>query len=203
MMSKPALQRAAFRVLLPTISLLLVSGPATAVQAQAVARSNRRPVGVAPIASSLQSLDEWIVLRFRGVQLLPDSSARGNAVTVTSAGAPRIEASRHAGKRDTVVALHFNSAFWRPALNTGANVQLADPSGVTSTISGRVAARRAFRAPRVASARDPVNGDWRIGWAYLIAIPARMANAAPAGFDGWAILEAPSKTSPRVLQSSP
>ena len=173
----------------------------------ALAQSTKTQSTRSPIAPSLQSLDEWIVMRFRGVQLLPDSSERGSAATISEAGMPRIEASRNVGKRDTVVAVHFNPAFWRPALKPGASVQLADPAGAVTTITGRVAARRAFRAPRVAGARDSQAGEWRIGWAYLVAIPVRMANAAPAGFDGWSILETPSrlppKSSARVRQSTP
>ncbi|MEP6763651.1 MAG: hypothetical protein ABJB66_05025 [Gemmatimonadaceae bacterium] len=155
------------------------------------------------ISPSLQSLDQWIVMRFRDVQLLPDSSERGSASSVSDLGAPRIEASRNAGKHDTVVAVHYSPTFWRPTLTAGAKILLADPAGVVSAITGKIAARRAFRAPRISGARDTVGAEWRIGWAYLIAIPARMANAAPAGFDGWAILAAPSKISPKVQQFTP
>jgi hypothetical protein len=141
----------------------------------------------------LSSLDVWIVQRYRGAQLLPDSNGQSTS-TVTRAGAPRIEASRSTTRRDTVVALHFGTALWKPALGAASAVQLVDPTGAISVISGRVTARRAFRTPRSAGARDSVKGEWRIGWAYLVAIPRKTANAAASGFNGWALVEAASKT---------
>lgn len=154
----------------------------------------------------LASLDMWIVQRYRGAQLLPDTTGRA-ASAVTQVGAPRVESARSSDRRDTVVALHFSATAWRPALASAATVQLADPSGAVSAIAGRVTARRAFRAPRKAGARDSVNTDWRIGWAYLVAIPLRTANAATAGLSGWALVEAPKvsapKPAPRVVATPP
>ncbi|MEP6778503.1 MAG: hypothetical protein ABJC26_01340, partial [Gemmatimonadaceae bacterium] len=135
------------------------------------AQTKKSPPPRLAISPSLQSLDQWIVMRFRGAQLLPDSSDRGSAAIATQLSAPRIETSRNAGKQDTVVALHYSPTFWLPTLAAGASVQLTDPSGAVSTITGKIAARRAFRAPRVSGARDTVNAEWRIGWAYLVAIP--------------------------------
>lgn len=138
----------------------------------------------------LASLDMWIVQRYRGAQLLPDSTGHG-ASAVNQAGAPRVESARTPNRRDSVVALHFGAAAWRPVLSTSAIVQLADPTGSVSSVAGRVTARRAFRTPRNAGAKDTVKSDWRIGWAYLVAIPARSANAAVSGLNGWALVESP------------
>lgn len=145
----------------------------------------------------LSSLDMWIVQRYRGAQLLPDSVARGSA-TFAQAGAPRVESARTTARRDTVVALHFGSAMWRPTLNTSAQVQLADPTGTVSGITAKITARRAFRTPRKAGARDTVKDDWRIGWAYLVAIPTRAANASTSGFGGWALAEMSTKSTAKV-----
>lgn len=142
----------------------------------------------AQLTPELYSLDSWILQRYRGAQLLPDSIARGTSA-VMQAGAPRIESQRSVNRRDTIVALHFGPAMWRPSLGTATPVQLADPTGVMTGITGRVTARRAFRSPRKPAPRDTVQDDWRIGWAYLVAIPTRSANAAASGFGGWAVQE--------------
>lgn len=141
-------------------------------------------------ARELASLDMWIVERYRGAQLLPDSGAR-SSLPVTQAGAPRVESARREGMRDTVVALHFGNTPWRAVLANSTPVQFADPTGSISGISGRVTARRAFRTPRVPGARDSVQDDWRVGWAYLVAIPSRAANATTSGLNGWALVETP------------
>ncbi|MEO7361124.1 MAG: hypothetical protein ABI120_12405 [Gemmatimonadaceae bacterium] len=167
---------------------------ATSVVAVLTMRASVLPAQNTP---ELSSLDMWIVQRYRGAHLLPDSGARGTA-TYAQAGAPRIESTRSVTRRDTVVALHFGAAMWRPSMATTAVVQLADPSGTVSGIAGKVTARRAFRAPRIAGARDTVPGEWRIGWAYLVAIPARVANASASGFSGWALAETPPRASVKV-----
>lgn len=148
-----------------------------------------RPV-FAQNVRELASLDMWIVERYRGAQLLPDSGTR-SLLPATQAGAPRVESARRANTRDTVVALHFGNTPWRPVLGNSTPVQFADPTGSISGISGRVTARRAFRTPRVPGARDTVKDDWRVGWAYLVAIPSRAANATTSGLNGWALVETP------------
>lgn len=145
----------------------------------------------------LSSLDMWIVQRYRGAQLLPDSGSRSTS-TITQAGAPRVESTRTPARSDTLVALHFGATMWRPSIATAAPVQLADPSGTVSGIAGKVTARRAFRTPRVAGARDSVKSDWRIGWAYLVAIPVKSANASRSGFGGWALAETPTKSTAKA-----
>ena len=145
----------------------------------------------------LSSLDLWIVQRYLGAQLMPDSNSRAT-VAFAQAGAPRVESNRSAARRDTVVALHFGAAIWRPTLGSSTEVQLADPTGAVSTVVGRVTARRAFRAPRVAGAREDVSDDWRFGWAYLVALPMKVANAAPSGFNGWAVVQDVSRSAPKA-----
>ena len=148
-------------------------------------------------APALSSLDLWIVQRYKSAHLLPDSGARPAAL-VRQGGAPRVESARVAGRRDTVVALQFAANYWRAALGASSIVQLADPAGAMSSVTGRITARRAFRTPRVAGARDSVPDDWRVGWAYLVAIPSRSANASPSGFNSWSVVEAPSKNASRA-----
>ena len=194
-------QRSVVRTLRLCLVLVASLTAATDVFAQSK-RSARIGQLRMPVSAALQSLDEWVVLRFRGVQLLPDSSERGSA-SPTQSNAPRVEATRNLTHRDTIVALQFGAEFWRPSLGVGANVQLADPAGAISNISGRITARRAFRAPRKPGARDNKQDDWRIGWAYLVTIPIRSANAAPAGFDGWSVIQSPSKSPARVKQLFP
>ncbi|MGV3710807.1 MAG: hypothetical protein ACO1Q7_18435 [Gemmatimonas sp.] len=169
---------------------------ADAASAQS-ASARRTQTGPTVVAASLSSLDAWIVQRYRGAQLLPDSGLRGTS-PLRQAGAPRVESMRSPERRDTIVALQFGAVYWRASLTPSSAVQLADPTGVISAIGGRVAARRAFRAPRVAAPRDTVSDDWRIGWAYLVAIPPRVATAAPSGFNGWAIVETPSRSVSRM-----
>lgn len=144
------------------------------------------------IGPALQSLDEWVILRFRGVQLLPDSGV-GGASPVGRSGAPRIETARTAARRDTLVALHFDTSFWQPAFSPGATVRFADHAGTVTSVAAQITARRAFRAPRKPGARNDHQEDWRVGWAYLVAMPLRIANAAPSGFNGWSIVPAPTK----------
>lgn len=163
----------------------------------AAAQARKPLVGPTVVAASLSSLDAWIVQRYKGAQLLPDSGLRGTS-PLRQAGAPRVESMRSPDRRDTIVALQFGAVYWRASLTPSSPVQLADPTGVVSAIGGRVSARRAFRAPRVAAPRDTVAEDWRIGWAYLVAIPPRVATAAPSGFNGWAIVETPSRSVSRV-----
>lgn len=185
-MSVCSFRRVAFRVTLAVAAALIAAVvPVTSIAAQS--------------SRELSSLDLWIVQRYRGAQLLPDSGVRSTA-TLAQAGAPRVEATRSTTRRDTIVALHFGPAIWRPTLATAAAVQLADPTGTVSGIAGKITARRAFRTPRKAGARDSVKDDWRIGWAYLVAIPTRSANASASGFSGWAIAEAPTRNTAKAVK---
>ena len=172
--------RAALDVITPGAQDLPVQAPQTLT------------ADVKGLPTAQSALDLWIVQRYKTAQLLPDSGTRTVSL-LRQTGAPRIESARSASRRDTVVAVQFGANYWRAALGTSSAVQLADPSGVVSGVNGRVTARRAFRTPRVAGARDSVADDWRVGWAYLVAIPSRAANAAASGFNGWGIVEPPAK----------
>lgn len=177
--------RAALEIVAPGAQDLPVNAPQTfAVHAKV-------------LPSLLSSLDEWIVQRYQTAQLLPDHGADA-PLQVQQAGAPRVESARIAGRGDTVVALQFAPTYWRAPLGTASLVQLADPTGAVTRIAGRITARRAFRTPRVAGARDGVQDDWRVGWAYLVAIPSRSANASPSGFNGWSVVAALSKNASKT-----
>ena len=177
--------RAAMEIIAPGAQALQVAAPVSlAVRAK--------------IASpTLASLDEWIVQRYQTAQLLPDSGTRLMAL-LRQVAAPRVESARVAGRGDTVVALQFGAEYWNAPLGTTTMVQLADPAGAISTVGGRITARRAFRTPRVAGARDSVKGEWRVGWAYLVAIPSRSAYASPAGFNGWSVVQTPQSRAPKT-----
>lgn len=163
-----------------------------AVHAQMVVKKQAATtVNAAALTPAQLSLDAWIVSRYKSAELLPDSG-KGAASAMARAGAPRVDGARTAERRDTLVAVHFDTTFWRSSLTAGANVRFADPSGAVTQIAGRVTARRAFRAPRKPGARAGNPDDWRIGWAYLVAIPARTASAASSGFNGWSIVDMPS-----------
>lgn len=145
----------------------------------------------AQVASAQLSLDAWAMLRFRGASLLPDSGTRAVSL-IAHAGAPRVDGARSSATRDTLIAVHFDTIYWRPSLATGAVVRFVDSSGEISPITARIVARRAFRAPRKAGARAGHDDEWRIGWAYLLAVPSRAASAATAAFNGWSIVDVPT-----------
>ncbi|MEP6836146.1 MAG: S41 family peptidase [Gemmatimonas sp.] len=169
-------------------------------QDRPVAPSQTATVSSETVSPTLSALDLWIVQRYKMARLLPDSGAR-TTVTASPIGAPRVESARTVGRRDTVVALQFATTYGRAALGTTATIQLADPSGAVSSVTGRITARRAFRTPRVAGARDSVKDEWRVGWAYLVALPSRVANASPSGFNGWAVEEPKPRTASKPVRA--
>jgi hypothetical protein len=178
-----------------TALLTIVAGIGPSAASAQSSNARKPPVvaphtAPAPLTPSQLSLDSWILMRFRGAQLLPDSGTRPASV-IAHAGAPRIEGPRTSNQRDTIVAVHFDTTFWRPTLAAGVTVRFVDSSGEISPITARVVSRRAFRAPRTPEARGAHGSDWRIGWAYLVAVPSRTANAATAAFNGWSLVEAP------------
>jgi hypothetical protein len=162
-----------------------------AKRAPKVAVSQNKATVPVLLSTAQLSLDQWVLQRFRGAVLLPDSNVRIESL-IAHSGAPIVDGSRSGERRDTLVALHFDSVGWKPTVSEGSNVHFVDPSGEISQITGRITARRAFRAPRTANPRTQNAGDWRIGWAYLVALPAKTANAATSGFNGWALVEAPT-----------
>jgi carboxyl-terminal processing protease len=132
-------------------------------------------------SAALMRLAEWTASRYRGRQVL-DSFPAGEP---SSRPPARLEGRFRA---DTLVAVHFAVGPFQPAHLAGASVQLADPSGVTTPLDGRVLARLPFRAPVVAGAEPSRRGDWRHGWAYLVALRPATAAAHRGGFAGWRIV---------------
>ena len=85
-------------------------------------------------------------------------------------------------------------ALGTPALAVNAVVQLTGPTGTITPLSGRVLARRAFRAPRRPGAPSNTDAAWRYGWSYQVVMPHRVkANGAAAvpvaRYRGWLLLE--------------
>src|SRR4051812_26575716 len=114
------------RLLSVVVASLLVSAiDATTVSAQGK-RATSRPTG-AQLSPSQLSLDEWVLLRYRGGELLPDSSARPTAGALRTV-APRVEGARSSTVRDTLVAVQFDTTPGRPSLNVGAAVRFVDSS---------------------------------------------------------------------------
>ncbi|MEO7520915.1 MAG: hypothetical protein ABIW79_03765 [Gemmatimonas sp.] len=143
----------------------------------------------------LSSLDVWIVERFRGAQLLPDSVA-ARAARDGGGALPRIESARGGGSVDTLFALHFTPRATEGALASRQTVRLAGPTGTIAPLTGTVVARRAFRAPRVpganvhvASGDSATDASWRYGWAYIVSLPNAGRGTPAATFRGWLLLD--------------
>jgi hypothetical protein len=151
-------------------------------------------------SSIRESLDSWIVTRYRGAQLLDDSSGI-DSTDAPGTLVPRIEHVRDA-KGDTLVGLHFSMRAIAPALSMPGRVRLAVPSGAATGVTGTVIARRLFRAPRVPGAQATNASAWRYGWAYLVALP-RQRDPLPAfATRGWLVLDATSPET-RTRRSRP
>ncbi len=131
----------------------------------------------------------WLVSRFRGAQLLADSSSDTPSVAAESS-LPRVEGTRDGRGADTLFALHSGARLGTPVLGNAVSVQLAGPTGTITPLSARVIARRAFRAPRRPGA--PVNdaAAWRYGWSYLIVLPRGTRETPAARYRGWLLLSA-------------
>lgn len=147
-------------------------------------------------AADTPPLDAWIVLQYRGAQLLPDSIG-GDRTVATDAPLPRVEHVRDV-RGDSLVGVHFASRAAAPALTAGGAARLAVPTGAITELAGRVVARRLFRAPRVPGADTDDSTDWRYGWAYLVVLP-RNRDALPAqATRGWLLIDAvPTETRAR------
>ena len=181
---------------LPIVVTALVTGAtlaATNVEAQARARSSSG-------ASIGEALDGWIVTRYRGAQLLEDSSA-ARVTVLADAPVPRVEHVRDA-KGDSLVGVHFSERIVAPSLTQSSDVRLAVPSGAVTSMTGRVVARRLFRAPRVPAATNNTPSSWRYGWAYLVVLP-RQRDALPAqAMRGWLLVDGTSQDK-RTRRSRP
>lgn len=142
---------------------------------------------VALTAAVTSSLDTWVVMRYRGAQLLPDSMTTASADSLASGTAlARVESMRDGIKSDTLFAVQF-VADGVDALTVDGAVRLAGPTGTVMPLTGRVIARRRFRAPGTLTA-------WRSGWAYLVLVPSNIARANRG--------RSATNTSPTALQSS-
>lgn len=147
-----------------------------------------------PVSGAIRSstaLDVWIVERFRGAQLLPDSAAPQRSVAA-DASLARIESVGVGASTDTLFALHFGNRPGAPALERAGAIRLAGPTGTITPMAARLLARRPFRAPRMPRASNGSDGDWRYGWAYLSVLPTAGRSTPVATFRGWLLLDAPA-----------
>lgn len=146
------------------------------------------------------SLDSWIVGRYRGAQLLPDSTAEAPSLAANGPR-PRIEAVRQGRRADTLLAVHFRAERDAPLLAVGARTTLSGPTGAITPIAAQVLARRLFRAPRAPGSLSMPDSNWRFGWAYLVVVPH--VTGRPSGrYRGWTLLEA-SEPTPRRRERTP
>lgn len=148
------------------------------------------PQGKRPVAipASMTALDTWVVLRLRGAQLLPDSTASVRSVA-NDAVLPRIESVREGGRVDSLYALHYAERPGVPALAGSGSVRIVGPTGTITPVVGRIAARRPFRAPRAPGADSNQEKDWRYGWSYLVLLPKTGRIAPATVFRGWVLVD--------------
>lgn len=152
----------------------------------ATATAQRIPVQRIPAA--MTSLDTWLVIRLRGVQLQPDSTPLVRSV-VANALLPRIESVREGARTDSLFALHYADRPGNPSLANNGAVRIVGPTGTITPMVGRIVARRPFRAPRTPQADNNRERDWRYGWAYLVVLP-KAGRIAPASvFRGWMVTD--------------
>jgi hypothetical protein len=160
----------------------------------------------------MQTIDTWLVARYRGVQLLPDSviggaplgdqisvtanatanaeDAQGERATATADAAyPRVESVIATAVADTLLALQFGAQTGRAPLAAGATVRLSGPTGAISAATGRIVARRAFRTPSTPAMGRTEASAWRYGWAYVAVVTRSDKRAASSGFRSWMLME--------------
>lgn len=187
---------AALDVLAPGLSSPVLEGVTVPVAApsrpsRSEARELARIVEQATAnGEPLRALEEWTGVRFASREQLRWDS------TTTAAGTtrpgPRIQGTVRAGHRDTLVAVHFAAGAFAPTYTVGDQVALADPSGSHTGLTAVVVDRFPFRAPtvpRLPGASYARNREWRVGWAYLVVLPQRVASAHTHGFGGWRLLD--------------
>ena len=145
-------------------------------------------------------LDQWIVTRYRGAGLLPDTANALPSIATTRTP-PRIESVAAGASSDSLWAVHFSADDPLPAFAVNGTVRLTGPTGAVTPLAAKVVARRPFRAPRVPGA-SPTRADaWREGWAYLVLLP-HDASRQVARYRGWLLLAAPRTTRPARSSSS-
>jgi carboxyl-terminal processing protease len=193
--------------LVPTLTTMFASARSLGqTELTRVSRPWRTPPRLTPAAALLdrtatqQSLDNWLVTRFRGTRLLLDSLSASPAVASLSAlgvagGQPVIEATRDGARMDSLWAMHVSAATTAPTLNAPVTAQLVSPTGVAQSVAVRVVARRSVRLPRTASA-----SAWRYGWAYLVLVP-HDARRSSTRWRGWFIAAA-GDTPPRAVRTA-
>ncbi|MBL0940991.1 MAG: hypothetical protein IBJ03_19055 [Gemmatimonadaceae bacterium] len=135
-------------------------------------------------------LDRWIVERYSGAQLLPDSMLTGSVSVARTASPPRIESAHRGLERDTLWAVHFAPGTELSGLAVGARTTLTGPTGTMTPVVARVVARRAFRAPRSPGAAFRPDSSWRHGWVYLVVMP-HLTESSVARYRGWLLLDTP------------
>lgn len=163
--------------------LLLVS---TVLVPVSTADAQARPAS--RVSTSVeQMLDAWIVHQYRGAQLLTDSSA-GERTIAADTPIPRVEHVRDS-RGDSIVGVHFSARAVSPSLALAGTVRLAVPSGTVTNTTGKVVARRLFRAPRIPGAAGNSPTAWRYGWAYLVVLPRQRDRLPALATRGWLLLD--------------
>lgn len=141
------------------------------------------------------TLDIWIVSKFRGANLLPDSVV-SRASFVSGQTYPRIESVVTGETLDTLYAVMFSSRVGtQPMFKIGARTRVMDASGIFMPGFARIAGQRAFRAPRVPGAAATQENHWRYGNAYIVVVP-HVSKLSPARLYGWLIVPAATSQSP-------
>jgi hypothetical protein len=161
----------------------LVGVLAPAVVSQPVAAQSAAQPAATPV------LDGWIAARYRGAQLVADSTV-SPAPMVHTGAAPRVETVRAGQRSDTLLAVHVGSQRAAPMLAAGNRVRLAGPSGTISPVAAQVRSRRLFRAPRTPDASSATDSTWLYGWAYLVVVP-HVDGRPTERYRGWTLLATP------------
>jgi hypothetical protein len=179
------------------IAVAVVCSWATVSAAQTPAPATVR----APAAAS-EALDRWIVTRYRGAGLMPDTSPSAPSLASTRTP-PRIETVRLGETTDSLWSVHFSAHDQVPAFALNTTVRLAGPTGSVGPLAARIVARRLFRAPRRPNPLPSDSAGWREGWAYLAVLP-HDPDRRTARYRGWLLLSAPRTARPaRAGRASP
>lgn len=141
---------------------------------------------------ALATLDRWLVQRYRATMLQSDVGGTTPALATLDLS-PRVEGVMTGRTQDTLVVLHFGDASAQAAFARGGGAQVVSAAGASMPGTARVLARRAFRAPRLPTARVADDAQWRDGWAYLAIVPH--VEARPASrLRGWHLTRMPEPT---------
>ena len=164
----------------------IVVGIALMLMFQGAANAQRPRQSSSARAEATGLLDRFIVARYRGAQLLADSSA--GVQSVIDAPLPRVEYVQDT-RGDTLVGIHFTASAVPPSLQVGRIARLAVPTGAITNVEGRVVARRLFRAPRIPNAPTDSADAWRYGWAYVVTLPRRRDALPAKATRGWLLVD--------------